>query len=194
MFNKRRRKHYSLPTTHYSLNPRGFTLIELLTVILIIAILSIAGMVVYTNVDKRTKDSLRVGDLTNINQVIMTVLSEAGTIDANLLCGTGNPFPCRGSTYPIGTNTRKIDSTGWIKINFVGQNNVSFSANSLPVDPTNDSTYHYTYCASGNQWEVNATLAVNDQNKMQNDGGDDPNKYEIGTNMSLINVVSGCNY
>jgi prepilin-type N-terminal cleavage/methylation domain-containing protein len=190
MFVKKRKPLLRVQRSDYrsqrksSAHSRGFTLIELLTVILIIAILSVASLIIYTNVTKRTHDSVRVGDLTNINVVITTLLQESSPINASLMCVGSGTFPCRGS----------IDGTGWIKMNFVGQNNISFSQNSLPVDPTNDATYHYTYCANNGQWEVNATLEVNDQNKMQNDGGDDNNKYEIGTNMNLINVVGGCNY
>ncbi|MBI2017851.1 type II secretion system protein [Candidatus Daviesbacteria bacterium] len=44
-------------------NPAGFTLVELLVVITIIAILSVIGMAVFTNVQKNARDARRRSDI-----------------------------------------------------------------------------------------------------------------------------------
>lgn len=44
-------------------NPQGFTLVELMVVITIIAILSVVGVTVFTNVQKNARDSRRRQDI-----------------------------------------------------------------------------------------------------------------------------------
>src|SRR5688572_4515107 len=51
-------------------NPKGFTLIELMVVVSIIAILSIIGVVVYSGVQRGSRDSRRKADIESISKAL----------------------------------------------------------------------------------------------------------------------------
>jgi hypothetical protein len=55
----------------------------------------------------------------------------------------------------------------------------------MPIDPINDPTYYYSYFQNGSGYELNARLEFS-PDLMQNDGGNDPDMYEIGNNLLLI--------
>lgn len=93
--------------------------------------------------------------------------------------------PCSGASTDAGANARKNDGTGWVKVNFAGQASVTVST--LPSDTTNNSTYHYSYSSDGSYYELNAVLESTKYSpKMAQDGGDNPNVYEVGSKLTLI--------
>lgn len=71
----------------------------------------------------------------------------------SILCKESGEYPCSGSSH---TATRVTDGTGWIKADLASNNAVKFPT--LPIDPVNNSEYHYTYCADSDKWEINAVL------------------------------------
>ncbi len=57
---------------------RGFTLIELLIAITIIALLTVAGVVSYNSINKRTRDGRRSGDLQELRQQLEMYRTDNG--------------------------------------------------------------------------------------------------------------------
>lgn len=165
----------------------GFTLVELLVVIAIIAVLAAVVVLIINPVEltKRSRDAARLSDMSNLQNAINVAVQEAtNSSTANILCaGTGGATPCQGNSN---TGTRATDGTGWIKVNLSSSNAVSVAT--LPVDPINDSTYNYSYYSDGNNWEINSKLESSQQSgRMANDGGDNPNLYEVGSSLTLMN-------
>ncbi len=171
---------------------KGFTLVELLVVIAIIAILAAVVVLIINPIEltKRGRDAARLSDLSNLQQAINVAVQEATASSATILC-EGGTTPCNGSSNVAG---RVSDGTGWVKVNLSVQKSVSVPT--LPVDPTNASANHYTYCSDGSGWEINTALeSVQQSPKTGNDGGDDPALYEVGSNLKLISPSGGtCTY
>lgn len=185
----------------------GFTLVELLVVIAIIAVISAAIILVVNPIEllRRSRDSTRLHDLTNITKAINIALQDSTVATVNFLCAQSGSYPCGGGA-PAGNlsgrsnvGTRVASGTGWVKINLTSS--VVATLSTLPVDPTNDATYHYTYCANNDNWEINTVLESNQsKNKMATDGGDQnatdtTGRYEVGTSLTLITSTgSPCSF
>lgn len=175
----------------------GFTLVELLVVIAIVAILAAVVVLIINPLEltRRGRDAARLSDLSNLQNAINVAVQEATNSGAAILC-EGDPdgaYPCREPSFPVGTDTRLSNSSGWVKVNLSGSKSVSVPT--LPVDPVNDATYHYTYCADADAWEIDAVLESDQQKpKMAADGGDQnatdtSGRFEVGSNLVLINAA-----
>ncbi len=167
---------------------KGFTLVELLIVIAIIAILAAVVVLIINPLEltRRGRDSARLTDMAQLQQAINVAVQEATQSGAQVLC-VGVTAPCSGNSNDTGYNSRATNGTGWVKVNLSSQNAVSVPV--LPVDPINSSAYHYSYAtnAAGDKWEINATLeSQRYQAQMQNDGGDNSNVYEVGSDLTII--------
>ncbi len=163
---------------------QGFTLVELLVVIAIIAILAAVVVLVVNPLEltKKGRDSTRLADLSNLQQVINVAVQEAS--GSNILCN-GTAGTCTGRSD---TGTRAVDGTGWVKVN-VAAAPKSVTLPILPVDPVNDATYHYTYGEdnAGSGYEIDAALeSAAYADKAKNDGGSDAAVYEVGTDLNAI--------
>lgn len=169
------------------INHKGFTLVELLVVITIIGILAAVVVLIINPLEltKRSRDAARLTDLANLQQAINVAAQETVQSGTEILCA-GTTAPC---TATSDTGGRASDGTGWVKVNLSAQKSVSVPT--LPVDPTNTGSSVYTYYSDGNAWEINAVLESDQQiNKMKNDGGNDDNRYEVGSNLTLISPVA----
>lgn len=165
----------------------GFTLVELLVVIAIVAILAAIVVLIINPLEltKRSRDAARLTDLANLQQAINVAVQEATNSSTNILCN-GTALPCSGES---GTGTRAADGTGWVKVNLSSSKSVSVST--LPVDPLNSGTNVYTYQTNSNAnspaWEINAVLESQQYtSKMANDGGNNANAYEVGSDLTII--------
>ena len=87
----------------------------------------------------------------------------------------------------IEADSRKIDGTGWIPLNFsttTGGSPIPY----LPLDPANSSStgYYYTYTVGGS-YEVTALLEAR-KNFAVRDGGSFVEMFEAGSDLSLLPV------
>lgn len=172
---------------------KGFTLVELLVVIAIVAILAAVVVLIINPLEltRRGRDAARLTDLSNLQNAINVAVQEATDSGAAILCN-GGTYPCREASFPVIASTRTSDGTGWVKVNLGG--NQSVSVPTLPVDPTNSTVYHYTYCANNDAWEIDSVLESEQQKtKMAADGGDQnatdtTGRYEVGSNLTLVNA------
>lgn len=177
----------------------GFTLVELLVVIAIVAILAAVVVLIINPLEltRRGRDAARLTDLANLQNAINVAVQEAtGSGAVAVLCKSSGSYPCEGASH---TGTRASDGSGWAKTDLSSQKSVSVPT--LPIDPVNDATYHYKYCASGDAWEIDTVLESDQQkNKMKDDGGnenatDTTGRYEVGSKLTLIAVSGGsCTY
>ncbi|MCX8016203.1 MAG: type II secretion system GspH family protein [Patescibacteria group bacterium] len=183
-------------------NKKGFTLIELLIVIAILAVL-MSVIVITLNPSemlKKSRDSRRIADLAALRTALNVYLSEnvfGSTADDYAYVsipgsgGTCSQTYCGGkSCYCTATaNYRNITGNGWIP---VALNSVTMGTplSSLPIDPANNSSYYYIFCASSSltTYELNAKLEATANNSvMSNDGGTQSGWYEIGSELSILN-------
>lgn len=171
---------------------KGFTLVELLVVIAIVAILAAVVVLIINPLEltRRGRDAARLSDLANLQNAINVAVQEATGAGAEGVLCNGGTYPCGGKSN---AGSRAADGSGWVTVNLSGQQSVSVPT--LPVDPVNDATLHYAYCANNDAWEINAVLESDQQKKkMKDDGGEDDNKYEVGSNLKLVGVSAGCDY
>ena len=188
---------------------RGFTLIELLIVIVIIGILALIIVMVLNPAEmlKKGRDSQRLSDLTTLKSAISLYLADvsspsmgtAGNVYCSLPttatdCGAGGACDtCDDTPYPV-------DGTGWIPINLT---NISTGTpiSNLPIDPVNSddgiaagtasaTDYYYEYAVDANNFfeidcALESTYYTSTNDVRTKDGGDDPNRYEVGTDSGL---------
>lgn len=91
-------------------------------------------------------------------------------------------------------SSKKLDGNGWLPINFkvLGQ----LPINELPIDPLNSYSekkfYGYVFNRKIRGFEINANLECNRfklngaDDKVSNDGGDDPNIFEVGSLLTIF--------
>ena len=175
------------------LQTKGFTLVELLVVIAIIAILAAVVVLIINPLEltRRGRDAARLTDLANLQNAINVAVQEVtGDTALEVLCIGSTEYPCNGSSFPAGSGSRDADGTGWVKVNLSSSQSVSVPT--LPQDPANSSALHYTYCANNDAWEIDTVLeSVQQSGKMLADGGNEDDKFEVGSNLQLINASGG---
>ncbi len=173
---------------------KGFTLVELLVVIAIVAILAAVVVLIINPLEltRRGRDAAILTDLANMQNAINIAVQEStnsGTVA--ILCKVAGTYPCNGSSQ---TGTRSSNGSGWVKTDLSSSKSVSVAT--LPVDPVNDATYHYTYCANNDAFEIDTVLESDQQkSKMTTDGGNETDRYETGSSLTLIAASGGsCTY
>lgn len=221
---------------------KGFTLLELLIVISVLAILSVALILVLNPTEsmRKSRDAQRINDLGTLKTAIGLYLTETASPDldgavggcletagttakifysyptAAALCATavvegldadGDFDTADFCKYPATAVVSLVDGTGWLPVDLASITGGSPISN-MPLDPVNtvgtttipdsaDLVYRYacqgpvtTVDMPSNVFEINAQLesdayTVKD-NKRVNDGGDNVNYYEVGTNLRLL--------
>jgi prepilin-type N-terminal cleavage/methylation domain-containing protein len=162
---------------------KGFTLIELIVVIAIIAVL--AGVVLVAInpavLLAKSRDAKRLEDFDALNKAISLAIADGEII---LLDKTTCTTCTSLSTVQV------VDGeSGWIQFGIVpGRTGLSKFLPSLPLDPINNETYHYSFGSTLTDWEINGVLESPDNgSKMTVDGGDNDLKFEVGTNLKILN-------
>jgi len=154
---------------------KGFTIVELIVAMAIIFVL-LAVVLVNVNPIKNQNSAKDVKRISDLN--LLEVAINAYRVDNKNYPDTVNVL--RISTQlPSGNTQIENVSSGWIDQDMTGY------LSRLPTDPVNDSIYHYSYIHSQTGYEINAKLESLPE-QMQNDGGNDPNVYEVGNILTLI--------
>jgi prepilin-type N-terminal cleavage/methylation domain-containing protein len=216
----------------------GFTLLELLIVIAIIAILSVALVIVLNPAEalKKSRDAQRISDMSTLKtaiglymtsvtpvylggassntacqttvgtwgsgmKIFYSVPSVTTSITGTALDGGTSSAPSAGQVTTVAGNG-VTDGTGWLPVAFnliTGGSPIS----NLPVDPINtvsavpsntDLVYRYACAApttGSPSYELDSVLESAAYNSMMaNDGGNNANYYETGTNLSIIGTTT----
>lgn len=180
----RRSKIFSFQNRGFRYKSAGFTLVELLVVIAIISILAAIMTLVINPIEliKQSRDTTRISDLGSMVNAISIAVQESSDTPVKTYCKPPEDtnLPCTGTS----TGSRAVDGTGWVKVDFTKQKNVTIAT--LPIDPVNTGENVYTYKANGDGYKFTTKLESNKQkDKMKSDGGPDDTLYEVGTNLTL---------
>ena len=188
---------------------KAFTLIELLITIAIIAILGSATVLVLNPVEmmSQARDSQRVNDLGVIKKAVdLSIFNNSsittGTAQRVYLSlpsatapacdALGLPALPSGWQYVCSsaTNLTKIDGTGWLPIDFSSTNTPAIT--SLPIDPQNNASFtkYYSYISGGSYVLTSLLESEKHSKQAANDGGTDPGRIEIGSDLSLWTTAS----
>jgi prepilin-type N-terminal cleavage/methylation domain-containing protein len=195
---------------------KGFTLMELLIVIAILAILSVALVLMLNPAEtlRKGRDSQRMSDLATMKTAIglyMTTVStpilDGGT---NTLCvgGSGSATIFYSGAVTAGsvvaatnfiagnTSGTGIAGNGWLPVDFTKISGGSPISN-LPIDPLNtvvtagaptsgDKMYRYS-CKSDATFEINTVLESDElKGNMGTDGGNNLDYYEVGSSLTIL--------
>lgn len=154
------------------------TILELTLVVAILITLTTIAMLYIRPVrqHKRSRDVVRVADMTTLSRAVEEYrLDKTSYPDNTNTLRTSNILP-QGNVGPY-VNV----SDGWIDSDFKGY------LTKLLIDPLNTGSNVYKYIASDTNYEINAVLEYDSDGLMTNDGGNNNNVYEVGTNLTLIN-------
>ncbi len=180
----------------------GFTLVELLIVIAILAILSVAAILVINPAQllKQGRDATRLSDMAALNSALALYNTDAangfmGTStyiyvsipDSSPTCANlGLPTLPSGQYSCVASSTlRKTDGTGWVPVNF---SSLTFGnpLPNLPIDPINATSTGTYYTYAGGSWALSAVMESTKQAVvMASDGGRSAYAYEVGSNLTL---------
>jgi len=191
---------------------KGFTLIELLVVIAILAVLSTVVVLVLNPAEliKQGRDSSRLSDMATLNSAISLFVFDQGssstawtaTSTCTAATSTGSP---NCTTIRTDANTRKVDGTGWVNLNF---NSITSGSplSQLPIDPANGNTtckrnggndarcaYAYNGSSTVGVYEIDALMESSKYfnggaaDVTSKDGGNNDYIYEVGSNLTLFN-------
>ena len=181
---------------------RGFTLLELLIVIGILAILAATTVLVLNPAEllKQARDSQRVSDLATLNSALGMYVTDV----SSPALGTSANCYVHNNTYAItpncggrhsgklltSTTLRTVAGSGWLPVDFSSISGGS-PLPTLPVDPTNNATYFYSYALNNGSTTYELDVVFESAKYMTDldldgkDGGSDDAIYEIGTDPGL---------
>lgn len=187
---------------------KAFTLVELLVVIAILAVLIAIVIVALNPVEllKQGRDSRRLTDLYSLNQALNysyadnLSMGNASTVYISIpdnsaptsncpTLSSGLPALPNGWVYQCSNsaNYLKVDSTGWVPVNFNSTTLVSNPLSQLPVDPVNTTSTGLYYTYVNGSWELTASL---ESSKYQtkyasSQGGTSSSTYQIGNHIGV---------
>lgn len=199
---------------------KGFTLLELVIVIGILAVLGVVSVLVLNPAQlfAQARDTTRIEDLGVLRNALALYTSTvsspnldnaAGVTNCSTLCyiqnsaitGAGCAGPAgAGGGARHGTKTatadadRTVAGAGWVPVDFTGIPGGS-PVTTLPLDPTNDATYFYSYACddTAKTVELNVNMestryakdGTDDKEINTKDGGNNDNIYEVGNEPGL---------
>lgn len=128
---------------------------------------------------KEARDAQRIGDVQSLN---MAISLYKAVVSEGINCQNDK-------TYSSNIGNRAVDGTGWLPIDFTKIPGGGSPLVQLNIDPLNNSEFFYSYTCDSktNTFELNTRLESEKYlDMMKNDGGDDLNLYETGSNLNLI--------
>jgi len=128
---------------------------------------------------KQTRDAQRISNLEALKATINLYLNLVGKPFTNCIAG---------KEYSSNKGTNAVDGTGWLPLDFTKISGGS-PLMELSVDPQNTEGFIYRFACDPQNltFEFNAKMESDEYKKMaSDDGGDNPNIYEIGTSLNLI--------
>lgn len=190
---------------------KGFTLLELVIVIGILAVLGAVSVLVLNPAQlfAQARDTTRIEDMGVLRNAIALYVSTISSPDLDGPGAKNCAVQCFVQTGGMAANcgtrhvaarvtdataTRVVDGTGWVPVNF-GAVPGGPALSVLPIDPTNDTTYFYSYACdnTAKTYELNANMestryaasGADDKETNTKDGGDKNDLYEVGTDAGL---------
>jgi prepilin-type N-terminal cleavage/methylation domain-containing protein len=165
---------------------RGFTLIEMLVVIAIIAILAGAVLLAINPAEtmKKGRDSTRLSDMDTLRTAINMAIAEGEITLKNM----------NGTSKNSGSSSQVLDgTTGYVVFVIpTGKTGLKRYIPTLPKDPINTDINVYTFLSNATDYEIDAHLeSADNASKMENDGGNDKTRFEVGTDLTLLDLVTG---
>ena len=197
----------------------AFTLIELLIVIAIVAVLATVVILALNPAEllKQSRDAVRLSDMTNMRKalalyvtdssggafpslssstVYLSLIDQTATTTAGTDCTGVGLLPPSGLSYHCAASSsqKRVDGTGWIPLNFQAMTSGA-PLSALPTDPVNSSSSAFYYALmvspSGDYALSSLMESAKYQTTAQKDGGTDPSRYEVGTNLLLSARAEG---
>jgi len=123
----------------------------------------------------KARDNKRLSDISTLDRAINEYRLDYGRYP-----GLEN-FLYSSNYLPAGSPDLYSALSGWVPVD------LSDYFSRYPTDPVNDATYHYEYFHNNVDYEVSTRLEQL-LDKASEDGGNDPLKYELGTNLLLITL------
>ena len=184
---------------------KGFTLVELLVVIAILAVLATVVVLVLNPAQllAEARDSQRISDLGTIQKALTLYLVNVSTpsmgntancythIDVDA-AGGGGCAGRHGTKTELSDLTREVTGgAGWLPVDF-GQISSGAPFSVLPIDPSNTTTYFYSYTPGANStFELNANMESTKYssgvtNVEDKDGGSSTTLFELGSSPGLV--------
>ncbi len=161
---------------------KGFTLIELLVVLAIVAVLAGVIMVAVNPAAllQKNRDVARLDDLNNIHKALSLALADGEIALVN------TDENCEDCNTAVGTQA--VDGSGWVKFEVLtGKTGLARYLPELPLDPMNGAGFVYVFGSTEAGYELNVVLESEDNAaKMSTDGGNNPEVYEVGTNLTIL--------
>lgn len=154
---------------------KAFTLVEIVLTIGIVFILFGTALVVINPKDffKKSRDNTRLKDIALIAEAL-------------------EEYRLKNGIYPLTDDTLYISNTSAVGGQLLPASGGWLNADLSPylqrqyIDPVNNSEYNYQLLKSGQDYEIDVKLEYYTQ-KHTNDGGNNDERFEVGTFLNLIN-------
>lgn len=169
----------------FKVQRKGFSFIQILIILGIIA--AVGGVIIYilkpSKVLETSRDAKRFADMKELSGAINQYLA-----DNHDFKGLTGPYSSIDAGFVSDAARQKIDGTGWIPLNFkLVTTGTPFTL--LPIDPLNSATYNYRLgvAPSNKTYEIDCVFErAENITKHSTDGGNNPNVYELGTDLTIL--------
>jgi prepilin-type N-terminal cleavage/methylation domain-containing protein len=186
----------------------SFTLVELLIVIAILAVLAAAVVIVLNPAEllAQARDGERSQDIKTLGDALAILVVDNSSVslgtyktvyisipDTSSTCANISDLPSlpSGWTYHCVTeaNLQNTDGTGWLPLDLSSTTGGS-PIPSLPIDPTNTASYHYSYIPSTSTYGLSSNIE-SVKHRQSNQSGVFTTQFTAGSNPNLASIPQG---